>query len=71
MKVLTKGELHKIEKRVEELENIIELCDPGRDDDILANSESELDEIVNVLEKSYKAARIKEVGLRLIQGGKK
>lgn len=71
MKAMTKGELHKISKRIDELDLIMDMCDPDRDADVLDNCEAELDKIVKVLEKSERAARINESGLKLIIGGLK
>lgn len=46
---MTKGELYLIEKRVDEIESIIELCDPDYDEDVLENLDKELDDIITVL----------------------
>ena len=59
-KVLTKGELNKIEKRIEVLSEIIDRCDPDRDADVLANVEMELDMHVETLQKSYDVAKRNE-----------
>ena len=51
-KVLTKGDLYKLEKEIDEADEIIDLCVPGRDDDVLAYWETRLDEIEKILEDS-------------------
>jgi hypothetical protein len=67
MKILTKGDLHKISKRIDELDLIIDLCDPDHDDDVLANADAELGELVAILESSYSKARIKESGFYIVK----
>ena len=48
-RVLTKGELYAMEKRVDEIEKTIDLC--GDDDlDVLLNLEKELEAIIERLE---------------------
>lgn len=48
-KILTKGELYLIDKRIDEIENIMSLC-TDLDYDILDNLEKELDNICKYLE---------------------
>lgn len=51
-KVLTKRELNKLNKRVDEISNIIDLCDDNKDSDIIDNLCLELESIVATLEQS-------------------
>lgn len=66
MKALTKGELRKISKRIDEIDSILELCDDTYDGDVIENLESELEYWCEVLESSEKLARRREIGLRLV-----
>lgn len=51
-KVLTKSELNKISKRINEIEQAMDLCDSDRDADIFANLDLELAEILAKLRSS-------------------
>lgn len=51
---LTKGELYKIEKRVDEIESTLEICHEVHDADVIENLLFELDEIVLIVENSLK-----------------
>ena len=51
-KVLTKRELNKLSKRVDEISNIIDLCDEDKDSDIIDNLCLELESIIATLEQS-------------------
>lgn len=51
---LTKGELYKIEKRVDEIESTLEICHEIHDADVIENLLFELDEIVLMVENSLK-----------------
>lgn len=61
-KRLTKGELNKLELRVEEIEGLIDLCGPN-DDDVLGNLELELTMICETIENSLAAKPKKRVGV--------
>lgn len=69
-KILTKGQLDKYSRKVDDLVNIIDMCDPDRDGDVLDAIDAELGDIIAILEVSHKNAKIAESGLVLIQGGK-
>lgn len=60
---MDKKELKKIEARVDEI-----LEDGLWMDDAV---EDEMDSYIKKLERSYRETRIKEIGLRLVLGGKK
>lgn len=62
---LTKIELMRLDRRISELNKIIDLCGPN-DDDVLDNCEIELTEIVERIERSMRLAQIAESGLRLV-----
>lgn len=49
VKPLTKGELHNLEKRIDELHNIIDCCIDS-DYDIIESCENKLDWIIDILE---------------------
>lgn len=57
MKRMTKGELHVISKRVDEINVAIELCDPDWDADVLDNLQDELTQIIGMLEASIGLAK--------------
>lgn len=57
MKHLTNGELHKIEREIEEIDETIELCDADRDADVLEHLESRLEELILILEQSMELAK--------------
>lgn len=59
--ILTKGELYELEKEVEQAEEIIELCTPGFDDDVLDYWCNRLDVICDILEKSLEAIEHEKV----------
>lgn len=61
---MTKGELYKIEKRIDEINN---LFDYELDDDIYFNLQQELNHIINTLTISLKKAKIEESGLRIVK----
>lgn len=63
---LTKGELRSIEARIDEINEICDLCDPERDADVLANLDDELDHIIEMLERSARLVRRYEVGLKIV-----
>ncbi len=46
---MTKGELYILEKRIDEILKIQELCDEDYDGDVLDNLDKELDEIIILL----------------------
>lgn len=52
---MTKGELFKLDKRIDEINEALDLC-TNYDDDVRENLEKELDEIENKLELSMKKA---------------
>lgn len=66
---LTEGQLDDISKRIDELIHAQELC-TDKDQDVLANIESELGQYIVILKQSIKACRIHESGFKLIKGGK-
>ncbi len=51
-KILTKRELNKLNRCVDEISNIIDLCDDNKDSDIIDNLCLELESIVATLEQS-------------------
>lgn len=50
-KVLTKGDIHKLNQRVDDIECALDLCVVGWDDDIIESLTKELESIIGVLEK--------------------
>lgn len=58
-KALTKVELLLIEKRVDEIDEILDLC-TDQDNDVLENLEKELDQLMGRLETSLKIAQARE-----------
>ena len=50
--ILTKGDLYHMEKRIDEIDSILEICDENRDSDVIENLLNELDEIMFRLETS-------------------
>jgi len=64
-KILTKKELDAIEKRVTEISQIMEICDPIKDDDVIQNLDFELAEINSVLLESLKETRIQNRSRRV------
>lgn len=63
---MTKGELHRLERRVEELSEAIELCHPSLDADILENIHAELDQITDALETTFDTAVKRERRLKSV-----
>ena len=63
-KILTNGELWQLERRIDEINAIVDATD---EQDILENLERELEYIIQKIERSYIKAKIKESGLRLIK----
>lgn len=53
---LTKGEVHEISVRVDEITRIMDLCGPN-DDDVIENLERELDQLEAMLTRSIKYAK--------------
>lgn len=51
---MTKGEIHKIDKRVDEINSIIELCSNPNDYDVLETLQKELDSYIELLERDLK-----------------
>lgn len=49
---LTNGDLYRYEQRVETISDLIDLCDPVHDADVIANLETELVQIIAILEAS-------------------
>lgn len=49
--MITKGELAAMSLRVDEINEILDLCDQDRDYDVICNLENELDRIILTLEK--------------------
>jgi len=62
-KPMTKGEINTLDKRISEIAGIMEVCD---EDDILDNLELELTVLIEILEDSMKATRIRESGLKAV-----
>ena len=60
---LRKSELLFIKKRIKEIHKIIHISE---NDDILDNLQSELDDILIILKKSHKAAKARQIGLKLV-----
>jgi len=48
--LMKKGRLYEIDKRTDEIIEIIEMCDPNRDDDVLCNLQAELETLIEELE---------------------
>lgn len=44
-KRMTKGELHALSVRVDEINNTLDLCDPDHDSDVIENLERELSQL--------------------------
>lgn len=66
---LTKLELREIEKELEMLEHITVTFDHVSDDlDVLDRCQARTQELMAILEKSYRLARIAESGLRVVGG---
>ena len=63
-KILTKGQLLKIENRIDEIDSLLS---SDLEEDVHNNLIDELDCLLVRLEKSLKIARIKESGLRLVK----
>ena len=63
-KILTKGQLLKIENRIDEIDSLLS---SDLEEDVHNNPIDELDCLLVRLEKSLKLARIKESGLRLVK----
>lgn len=63
---MTKGELFKLEKEVDELCKTIELCGSG-DDDVLSACENRLLEIEGYLEREFTVTKSKELSLKLVK----
>jgi hypothetical protein len=55
-RVLTKGELVQISKRIDEISEAIDLCTPGFDDDVLDNLDAELEALEARLKASLTLA---------------
>lgn len=55
-KVLTKGELNKMSRRIDEINTALELCG-DHDTDVKENLENELEGIIRVLDDSAKKAK--------------
>lgn len=53
--MLTKFDLDKIEKRIDEISRLCDLCDAQRDRDILLALDIEVDEIIKTLENNRTA----------------
>lgn len=51
-KALTKRELSKLEKRIDKIGTLIDMCDPDKDSDVLDNLETELDTIMLTIQRS-------------------
>jgi len=64
--ILTNKQIDIIVTRVKEIDKITDLCGDN-DDDVFENLQLELDHHIETLEKSYKKARIAEIGLRLVK----
>lgn len=64
--MLSKKDLDIIEKRIEEINRICDLCDPIQDQDILFNLDREVDMIIARLE-SAQERKISRGHLRLIK----
>lgn len=67
-KILTNSELNKINKRIDEIGSLFDLCDPDRDEDIFESLQSELEQLISILEVSCFHAQIKESGFKIIRG---
>lgn len=63
---MTKNELSRISERVDEINDILDLCGPN-DCDVVDSLQLELDEYIEVLEHSYKIARRKEYKIRIVK----
>jgi prefoldin subunit 5 len=68
MKCLTKGELQRLNERIDEIEQLAELCHPDRDADILETLYAELDQMIKTLEASRAIALKNERKLRIVGG---
>lgn len=64
--ILTRIELAKIDRRLDEILELLDDCDTDRDADVIVELETEIDALTAVLTKSYRLARIKEIGLRAV-----
>lgn len=62
---LTKLDLFKLSRRIDEIIEIIDAC-TDRDDDIIETLDLELDIIMDRLKTSLRLSRIAESGLKLI-----
>lgn len=49
-KVLTKGDIYELDKRVDEIDYLLDLCDPVWDEDVIESLTNELENIVKILE---------------------
>jgi hypothetical protein len=67
-RILTNKEVAVIERRVDEINTRAEFLDPSNPSEsrTLDQDHAELLELLQILECSYKRARIKESGLRLV-----
>lgn len=67
-KILTNIQLRQIEQEVDQIIARADVLNPDNPDDAetLYYDDIKLDEYISVLEGSYKSARIKESGLRVI-----
>lgn len=65
MNILTCAQLAEISDRIEEINDLLDQCGDN-DEDVFDNLQSELDQHIEVLERSYKYARFAERGLRIV-----
>lgn len=65
---MTARELGKINRRIKEIDKVMDLCDERFDSDFIGAFEIELEQLVLVLETSLKKAKIHKSGLRLVHG---
>jgi hypothetical protein len=67
-KLLTRRELSSVERRLEEIDRLLEFLDPSNaiESKRIDLLKYELSYYIEVLEVSHKKARIKESGLRLV-----
>lgn len=60
---LRRLELLQLTNRVDEINKLFDIIE---DDDVLYNLEAELDSIIDILNKSIKATKVKNIGLKLV-----
>lgn len=65
MNSLTQPELNKINRRIDEINDLLDMCGTN-DDDVADNLCFELDQLIERLEFSHRRARIRESGLQVV-----